>query len=458
MRFPDFLMRLLPACAGLLVSLPAAAQSWVQSSLNVPRLNQSAALLPGGDVLLVGGDFDYGTGKAVERYSAATGTWSIVGDTLQDHVSSTHAFSLPGGQVLVGSMEAPFEIYDPVSETSISLSPAGQFFSDTATTRLSDGDLLFVGGGMSTFDWGDTQRFDVATNTLQVVAFLSTPRRSHTATLLVDGRVLVVGGLHSLSEVGPTEVLASVEIYDPVADTWSAGAPLPGARVNHRASRLPDGRVLVTGGQDATLALLDSTVLYDPATDTWSAGPTLPSARAYHEVVSLPSGRVVLVGGDGALTSALAYDPATHAFVALPSLSGERIFHDVTYIPGEGVLVTGGDSEIAELYPLGATGEGEACVITDECASGTCEEGLCTDDSGPVGAGGAGPGATSTSVSTGVGAGGAGGGGPGGPGGGCSLDFLDFSGSPGGAAMLLMAPGLFAFRRRRSVSGGRAKR
>ncbi|EYF00269.1 Kelch repeat-containing protein [Chondromyces apiculatus] len=430
MRFPSLLSWALPACAGLLISLPAAAQSWVQSSMPSLRPGHGAAVLPDGDVLVAGGytfdDFD--AAQRVDRYDAATGTWSYVGDALEGHYVDVHAFPLPDGRVLVGSMETNLEIYDPVTNTS---TPTGAFFffSDSGVTQLPDGDPFFVGGGMDFADWGGAVRFDVATNAVQGLPELGTPRRRLTATGLADGRVLTAGGFRSGDEVDPGGTLATVEIYDPVANAWTAGAPMLQPRHEHRAALLQDGRVFVTGGS-ADYASLASTEFYDPATGTWSAGPTLPGSFQNHTMTVLPSGRVILVGG----TSAVLYDPEADAFTALPSLTVARAGHNATYLPDRGLMITGGYTTVAELYPLGVTGEGEACVITEECASGACEEGLCVDDEGSTGAGAGGPG------------------GPGGPGGGCSLPFFDFSGSPGGAAMLLVAPGLFAFRRRRSAS------
>jgi hypothetical protein len=64
----------------------------------------------------------------------------------------------------------------------------------------------------------------------------------HTATLLPDGRVLVVGGGNG---TGPT---ASEELWDPATATFSRAGSLAGARMMHTATLLPDGRVLVVGG------------------------------------------------------------------------------------------------------------------------------------------------------------------------------------------------------------------
>src|SRR5437867_2035249 len=107
-----------------------------------------------------------------------------------------------------------------------------------------------------------------APGTWAPIADLNPPRGRHTATLLRDGRVVVIGGTDG---VGP---LASLELYDPTRRTFSrAPSALTVARQDHTATLLPDGRVLVSGGSNASGAL-DSTELYDPTAGTVSpAGP-----------------------------------------------------------------------------------------------------------------------------------------------------------------------------------------
>jgi len=79
-----------------------------------------------------------------------------------------------------------------------------------------------------------------------------TPRVLHTATLLPNGKVLVAGGLITNR---PAVRTSSAELYDPASGAWTATAPMSVARVNHTATLLPNGRVLVAGGGAERAAL-----------------------------------------------------------------------------------------------------------------------------------------------------------------------------------------------------------
>src|SRR6266513_940850 len=102
---------------------------------------------------------------------------------------------------------------------------------------------------------------------------LNTVRRSHTATLLPNGMLLVAGGV---AFSGP---FASAELYDPASGTWTATGSLGTARYLHTTTLLPDGKVLVAGGRSTTITVA-SAELYDPASGTWTATGSIVIGRS----------------------------------------------------------------------------------------------------------------------------------------------------------------------------------
>ena len=142
---------------------------------------------------------------------------------------------------------------------------------------------------------------------------LNTGRAWHTATLLFNGKVLVVGG--SIAN----RVLDSAELYDPATGTWSFTGSLNVARWGHTATLLPNGKVLIAGGSDAK-GLLASAEIYDTATGIFTAIANMTEAQSYHTATFLTSGKVLITGGyDGSADLAAdpeLYDPATGTFVS----------------------------------------------------------------------------------------------------------------------------------------------
>lgn len=145
---------------------------------------------------------------------------------------------------------------------------------------------------------------------------MQSPRTRHTATLLADGRVLVVGGLDGRGGL-PSPGLASGEVYDPATDRWTPVAnSMSVPRYDHTATRLADGRVLIAGGFGSTAAGITvhrSTELYDPATNAFRPGPLMRTPLAGHRAVPLPDGDVLIVGGQTVTSGGGAIQPVNVA-------------------------------------------------------------------------------------------------------------------------------------------------
>ena len=121
---------------------------------------------------------------------------------------------------------------------------------------------------------------------------------SHVLVLLPDGRAFTAGGGNRSSISTSPVVLASAEVYDPAAGSWSVMGSLATARMKHRLAVLPMGRVLVSGGQGGSV--VGSAEVFDPAAGVFANGGTLVNARFDHTSTAMPDGRVLLAQGNGA--------------------------------------------------------------------------------------------------------------------------------------------------------------
>jgi hypothetical protein len=147
--------------------------------------------------------------------------------------------------------------------------------------------------------------YNPANGTWTATGSLNTAREQHTATLLPNGMVLVAGGQGSSGNL-----LTSAELYNPANGTWTATGSLNTARWGHTATLLPNGMVLVAGGYGSSSTYLTSAELYNPANDTWTTTGSLNTGRYYHTATLLPNGTVLVAGGaneSGDLTSAELY-------------------------------------------------------------------------------------------------------------------------------------------------------
>ncbi len=179
---------------------------------------------------------------------------------------------------------------------------------------------------------------------------LNVARINHTATLLANGKVLVAGGSDSGGNA-----LESAELYDPNTGTWSVTGHSNAGHAGHTATLLPDGRVLVVGGvnlQDP----LDFAELYDPGTGTWSRTGSPLAGRFDHTATLLHDGKVLVAGGASAgfVTTAALYDPATGAWSSAGSLTIPRSLHQATLLQDGRILVTGGTNDADYAFPLSA--------------------------------------------------------------------------------------------------------
>ena len=280
------------------------------------RFGQTATLLPNGKVLVAGGYNSSGDRLAsAELYDPGSRSWTATGNMVVPRVTHT-ATLLPNGKVLV----------------------AGGF----AVPKQNG-----LGGSPGSITVVSAELYDPSSGSWSATGNMIEDRYSHTATLLPNGKVLVAGGIGHASPQQGGEPLFSAELYDPGTGTWAATGSMAAVRFGQPATLLPNGMVLVAGGSSSfgTDGAMASAELYDPGTGTWTATGSMAAARTDQTAALLPNGKVLVAGGvnaTGSLMSAELYDPSNGAWTAARSLIAARDSQTATLLPSGQVLVAGG--------------------------------------------------------------------------------------------------------------------
>ena len=267
---------------------------------------------------------------------------------------------IAGGTDVTYKALSSAEVYDPRSGafTPTDSMTAGR--TGHTATLLKDGRVLIAGGASNqNSDFlASAEVYDPKTDTFWPTGSLATARESQTATALPDGRVLMIGGDQGCVR-GECAIVPSIEIYDPGRGVFSPAGKLATLRAGHTATLLHDGRVLIVGGQDAKGHPLTSVEVYSPDTSTSVPTASLNRARSSHIAALLLGGRVLIAGGLNEASAEL-YDPVTGTFVGAGPMTTARAFHTATTLLDGRVLVAGGviatgtpaaaDPASAELY------------------------------------------------------------------------------------------------------------
>jgi hypothetical protein len=222
-------------------------------------------------------------------------------------------------------------------------------------TLLPDGRVLIVGGIGNASSGALAELYDPETGVFTATGSLATGRSYHTATLLPKGLVLIAGGLNDAC--GAYHSCASAELYDPATGVFTATGSMAHGRVSHTASLLPDGRVLIAGGA-VYIASVKEAELYDPTAGTFSPAGNM-SGQGRHKLTAtvLQDGRVALIGGiavsasaggSPGSTSCEIYSPGS-GFSACTPLHQPRANHTTTLLPDGSLLVVGGEDGMAIL-------------------------------------------------------------------------------------------------------------
>ncbi|MEQ1634681.1 MAG: kelch repeat-containing protein, partial [Planctomycetota bacterium] len=228
--------------------------------------------------------------------------------------------------------------------------------------NAGQGDVVIAGGGGGTLTsstgLATSEIFDFRELSVRPGPTMSSSRALHQAIPLLDGRVLMIGGVDALGGV-----LATCELYNPATNTFTPTGSMGTARALHAAVRLGDGRVLCAGGTSSMLDAIslvtnvrNSTEIYNPATGTWSGSANLSGFRLLPSLSLLPNGRALAAGGlevtfflgfplsAGTTATCQTYNPATNSWAAAAALPSARTGHQYNQVQlaNGRVLMTGG--------------------------------------------------------------------------------------------------------------------
>ena len=227
-------------------------------------------------------------------------------------------------------------------------------------TCIVDGKVFAIGGEVDKF--GDTsiatvEMYDPKTDTWERKADMPTARAG-VSTFVVDGKIYAIGGGKGKKyQVGrgwgnSGKLLPTIEMYDPVTDTWSQKADMPVPRSSN-STCIVDGKIYIIGGVAANRKQwrLDSVDIYDPATDTWTKAKSMNHARGGASV-SVVNGKIYVMGGVGwpqipnhpgpFLSSVEVFDPKNNQWTEITEMPAPKAFHTASVIDGKIYVIGGG--------------------------------------------------------------------------------------------------------------------
>lgn len=354
----------------LLVDISSNNQLFtVHRPLSVRRWGHSSILLNSGDVLITGGAGDRHS-KVSEIYNDYYGSFSLISQLKRARYEHRMTLLDSGKVLITGGWSAldSAEVFDPSNQSFQLISrPMNQKRADHQALKLDDGRVLLTGGYIGTngqFSGLDStssaEYYSEKTGKFVGLPSMKVPRAGHSMTKLANGQVVVIGGFH------PNQSISSIEVFDPKTNKFRfAPARLKYGRGYHSAHLLDDGQIAIIGGYSNRAEAIDTIEIFNPETNKVTLQKfKMNEKRGRHQSILLSHGGILIIGGDEKLTPAMDnHSDAKHAHVNAEmidlrlrrstylqdNLAFSRVDSSAVKVSRNRVLITGGEGPVSSI-------------------------------------------------------------------------------------------------------------
>ena len=258
------------------------ADAWTPvPDMNAGRWYPTNTTLPNGDVLVLSGSISgaEGVNKLPQVFEVGSGTWRDLTNAQLALALYPRMHVAPNGRVFNSSPSRTTRYLDTSGTGTWSLVANRKFGNDRtygSSVMYDHGKILVMGGANPPTATAEVIDLNAEIPAWRFVGSMAFPRRQLNATLLPDGKILVTGGTSGVGFNNATTPVFAAELWDPVTEAWTTMASGQIPRLYHSsATLLPDGRVLLTGGNN----YLDAEV-FSPPYLFQGPQPTVTSAPA----------------------------------------------------------------------------------------------------------------------------------------------------------------------------------
>jgi len=256
-----------------------------------------------------------------------------------------------GGAWPVYPVLGTVEVYDPATDTwteKSEMPTARQGLS----TSVVNGKIYAIGGGarygVAVTTFSTVEEYDPVTDTWTTKSPMPTSRGWHSA-IVIDGKIYIFGGAQNAAP--STRHILTVEVYDPMTDTWSQKGEMPRG-MGAGSGNVVDGKIYFFGGYGGKQRVDE----YTPSSDTWAVKSEMPTPRVDLST-SVLDGKIYLIGGFGSssyrgVTIVEVYDPATDTWATAPDMPTGRFGAYTSVVDGKIYVFGGLPNESGEAYGI----------------------------------------------------------------------------------------------------------